>query len=43
MLAYLKELRKHVMTGMVGGSDLVKQQEQLGEDGAWVAEGAFGG
>jgi len=33
VLAYLEELRKHVFTGMVGGSDLAKQQEQLGDDG----------
>jgi len=31
MLEFLKELRKKVVIGFVGGSDLVKQQEQLGE------------
>ena len=31
-LAFLKSLRGKVTTGMVGGSDLVKQREQLGED-----------
>jgi FMN phosphatase YigB (HAD superfamily) len=33
VLEYLANLRKHVTTGMVGGSDLAKQKEQLGEDG----------
>lgn len=33
VLAFLKKLRGHVFTGMVGGSDLAKQREQLGEDG----------
>ncbi|KAK9374378.1 eukaryotic phosphomannomutase [Lipomyces chichibuensis] len=32
MLTLLSELRKKVVIGFVGGSDLVKQQEQLGED-----------
>ncbi|KAK9253956.1 phosphomannomutase [Lipomyces tetrasporus] len=32
MLTVLSELRKKVAIGFVGGSDLVKQQEQLGED-----------
>jgi phosphomannomutase len=32
MKAFLKELRGKVRTGMVGGSDLPKQLEQLGED-----------
>lgn len=32
VLAFLKKLRGHVFTGMVGGSDLAKQREQLGED-----------
>lgn len=31
LLAFLAELRKTVMIGMVGGSDLSKQREQLGE------------
>lgn len=31
MLEFLAELRKKIYIGMVGGSDLVKQREQLGE------------
>jgi len=31
-LAFLQELRKHVKVGIVGGSDLVKIQEQLGDN-----------
>jgi len=34
MLAMLKELKKQVVIGYVGGSDLAKQMEQLGEDAA---------
>jgi hypothetical protein len=34
MLELLRELRKKVAIGFVGGSDLVKQQEQLGVNGA---------
>lgn len=34
MLARLKKLREQITIGVVGGSDLVKQKEQLGEDGA---------
>lgn len=30
---FIKELKKYVTIGVVGGSDLVKQQEQLGKDG----------
>jgi phosphomannomutase len=33
MLALLEELRHKVAVGFVGGSDLVKQQEQLGSIG----------
>jgi len=33
MLEILKALRKIVTVGVVGGSDLVKQNEQLGGDG----------
>lgn len=33
MIEFLKELRKVTHIGMVGGSDLVKQKEQLGDDG----------
>lgn len=40
MIAYLKELRKVVTIGIVGGSDLAKQKEQLGltlvDDFDWV-------
>lgn len=32
MQRFLKELRSKFMVGVVGGSDLVKQKEQLGED-----------
>ncbi|KAL4146059.1 hypothetical protein PRNP1_011932 [Phytophthora ramorum] len=32
MLARLKKLRESITIGVVGGSDLVKQKEQLGED-----------
>jgi len=31
-LEFLKQLRERVVIGVVGGSDLVKQQEQLGAD-----------
>ena len=34
MLTFLSTLRSKVHIGMVGGSDLVKQREQLGEGGA---------
>jgi hypothetical protein len=36
MISFLSALKSSgkVNTGMVGGSDLVKQKEQLGEDGA---------
>lgn len=33
----LHELRKHVVVGIVGGSDMVKQREQLGPDGMHTA------
>jgi len=32
LLQMMKDLRKHVHVGIVGGSDLVKQKEQLGND-----------
>lgn len=32
MLDKIKELRNHVYVGVVGGSDLIKQEEQLGRD-----------
>jgi phosphomannomutase len=34
MLNLLKELKKKVVIGYVGGSDLAKQKEQLGESAA---------
>lgn len=34
LLAILQKLRTKVAIGTVGGSDLVKQQEQLGMNGA---------
>ena len=33
MKATLAELRKKVVVGFVGGSDLAKQKEQIGDDG----------
>ena len=36
MLTLLRELRKNVAIGFVGGSDLAKQQEQLGTSGVPV-------
>lgn len=33
MKEMLKDLRKHVVVGIVGGSDMAKQKEQLGNDG----------
>lgn len=37
MLDTLAELRKKVVIGFVGGSDLSKQVEQLGANGKWMA------
>lgn len=34
MIDLLKELKKKCVIGYVGGSDLAKQKEQLGEDAA---------
>lgn len=34
MIEMLKELKKKCVIGYVGGSDLAKQKEQLGEDAA---------
>jgi hypothetical protein len=34
MTARLQQLRQQITIGVVGGSDLVKQKEQLGENGA---------
>lgn len=33
MRDFIQELKKYVTIGAVGGSDLVKQKEQLGADG----------
>jgi len=33
----IKDLRKKIVVGVVGGSDLVKQKEQLGDDGTDLA------
>jgi phosphomannomutase len=35
MVERLKKLRGEITIGVVGGSDLVKQKEQLGENGAF--------
>ena len=32
MTTFLVELRERLTTGIVGGSDLVKQQEQIGDN-----------
>jgi len=40
MHALLQQLRQVVVTGVVGGSDLVKIQEQLGPKGAPIAMGS---
>lgn len=32
MMEFMMKLKEHVTVGIVGGSDLAKQQEQLGED-----------
>ena len=36
VIEFLSELRKRVVIGFVGGSDLPKQLEQLGADGTSV-------
>jgi phosphomannomutase len=41
MKELLQKLRKHIYTGVVGGSDLVKQQEQLGHDALRVFDYNF--
>lgn len=33
MVEFMKELRKRITVGVVGGSDLPKQKEQLGDSG----------
>ena len=40
MLDLLKSLRSKVKIGVVGGSDIAKQREQLGEHGTFVARQA---
>lgn len=39
MTARLQKLRQQITIGVVGGSDLVKQKEQLGENGVCVCDG----
>lgn len=39
MAAFLQRLRQKVKVGVVGGSDLEKIQEQLGEDGKGGGDG----
>lgn len=41
VLAMLHDLRQHVAIGVVGGSDMPKVQEQLGEEGAAVMDFLF--
>jgi hypothetical protein len=43
-MEFLGELRQRITTGIVGGSDLVKAKEQLGEDGerTLLVESALG-
>lgn len=36
MTARMQKLRQQITIGVVGGSDLAKQKEQLGENGACV-------
>lgn len=43
MLTRLKKLRESITIGVVGGSDLVKQREQLGEDGRRRTEAGWQG
>mmetsp|Transcript_32976 Transcript_32976/g.82899 ORF Transcript_32976/g.82899 Transcript_32976/m.82899 type:complete len:251 (-) Transcript_32976:721-1473(-) len=42
VLAFLEELRKRTHVGIVGGSDIVKQREQLGENIIDLVDYAFG-
>lgn len=35
MTARLQKLRQQITIGVVGGSDLIKQKEQLGENGMY--------
>jgi len=41
VLTALKKLRKHCVVGFVGGSDLPKQREQLGEDVLYLFDYGF--
>jgi phosphomannomutase len=41
MLATLRQLRQHATVGVVGGSDLVKAKEQLGEGYVDIVDYAF--
>lgn len=36
MVEFMAKLRKEITVGVVGGSDLPKQKEQLGESGTLV-------
>lgn len=36
MRNFIQELKKYVTIGAVGGSDLKKQKEQLGDDGIFL-------
>lgn len=39
IIDFLGRLRERVVTGVVGGSDLAKAKEQLGDDCAWRVRG----
>jgi hypothetical protein len=41
MKQFLKELKDRVVIGVVGGSDLVKAKEQLGDDSAKSVVNSF--
>jgi len=41
MLKFLKDLGEKISVGIVGGSDLIKIREQLGEDGAHTFDERF--
>mmetsp|Transcript_18585 Transcript_18585/g.30310 ORF Transcript_18585/g.30310 Transcript_18585/m.30310 type:complete len:249 (-) Transcript_18585:934-1680(-) len=41
MDAFMKKLKEHIVVGVVGGSDLEKQQEQVGEDVTDVYDYSF--
>jgi len=42
MKAFMKDLRGRITVGVVGGSDFVKQKEQLGETGECVNASPLG-